>query len=148
MTYREDLVANYKKGKRYGTLDVLGFNIDADAFLGDAVQNDFSDLSNSLIDAEQIRAPTFICVSEKDSWVRTEDARAVFKAVGSNKKQIVTMPLVLHRFIENRSAMKYALRHSVHFSIGTTLNRGSGVNEVRILFSGKYTPASFMKNQY
>ena len=59
MTYREDLVANYKKGKRYGTLDVLGFNINADAFLRDAVHNDFSDLSTSLIDAEQIRAPTF-----------------------------------------------------------------------------------------
>lgn len=131
MTYREDLVANYKKGKRYGTLDVLGFNIDADAFLRDAVHNDFSDLSTSLIDAEQIRAPTFICVGEKDSWVRTEDARAIFKAVGTNKKQFVTMPLALHRFIENRSAMKYALRHTVHFSIGTTFNQGFSVDEVR-----------------
>ena len=131
MTYREDLVANYRKGKRYGTLDVLGFNIDADAFLGDAVRNDFSDLSSSLMDAEQIRAPTFICVGEKDSWVRTEDARAVFKAVGTNKKHFVTMPLALHRFIENRSAMKYALRHAVHFSTGATLNRGVSVDEVR-----------------
>ena len=115
MTYREGSVANTKKENNMGHCDVLGFNIDADAFLRDAVHNDFSDLSTSLIDAEQIRAPTFICVGEKDSWVRTEYARAIFKAVGTNKKQFVTMPLALHVFIENRSAMKYAFKAHCSF---------------------------------
>jgi len=131
MTYREDLVANYKKGKRYGTLDVLGFNIDADAFLADALQNDFSDLSDTLVDARQIRAPTFICAGEKDSWVRTEDAQTVFKALGTEKKQFVTLPLALHRFVENRTAMKYALRHAVHFSIVNSSNCDATDDEVR-----------------
>ena len=131
MTYREDLVGNYKKGKRYGTLDVLGFNIDADAFLNDAVQNGFSDLSSSLLDAARIQAQTFICMGEKDSWVRAEDARAVFEAVRTKKKNFVTVPLALHRFIENRSAMKYALREAVHFSIGNSLNRRLSADDVQ-----------------
>jgi SAM-dependent methyltransferase/esterase/lipase len=131
MTYREDLVGNHKKGKQYGTLDVLGFNIDADAFLSDAVQNGFSDLSSALLDAAHVQAPTFICVGERDIWVRAEDARAIVEAVGTTKKNFVTMPLALHRFVEKRSAMTYALRHAVHFSIGTTLNRDFSVDEVR-----------------
>jgi SAM-dependent methyltransferase/alpha-beta hydrolase superfamily lysophospholipase len=131
MTYREDLVGNYRKGKRYGTLDVLGFNIDADGFLSDAVQNGFSDLSSSLADGAQIRVPTFICVGEKDSWVRIEDARAVFNAVGTTAKSFVTVPVALHRFIEKRSAMKYALRHAVHFSLGDPINRGLSLDEVK-----------------
>jgi SAM-dependent methyltransferase/esterase/lipase len=137
MTYREDLVGNYEKGKRYGTLDVLGFSIDADLFLRDAVQHGFSDLSNSLRDAALIQAPTFICVGEKDSWVRVEDARAVFDVVGTTKKNFVTMPLALHRFIENRSAMKYALRRAVHFSTVNTFNRDFSVDEVKDPISGE-----------
>jgi SAM-dependent methyltransferase/esterase/lipase len=137
MTYREDLVGNYKNGKRYGTLDVLGFNIDADAFLRDAVQNGFSDLGSSLLDAGQIQTPTFICVGEKDSWVRAEDARALFETVGTRKKNFLTMPLALHRFIENRAAMKYALRRTVHFSMVNTLNRDFGVDEVQDPISGE-----------
>ena len=137
MTYREDLIGNYKKGKRYGTLDILGFNIDADAFLKDAVQNGFSDLSSSLLDAAQIQTPTFICVGEKDSWVRAEDARAVFDTVNTRKKNFVTIPLALHRFIGNRPAMKYASRRTVHFSIVNTLNRDFSVDEVRDPISGE-----------
>jgi SAM-dependent methyltransferase/esterase/lipase len=137
MTYREDLVSNYKRGKRYGILDVLGFNIDADSFLRDAVQNDFSDLSKSLLDAAQIQAPTFICVGEKDSWVRAEDARAVLAAVDTSQKNFLLMPLALHRFVENRSAMKYALRRSVHFSIVNTSNRNFNVDETRDPISGE-----------
>jgi len=137
MTYREDLVGNYKSGKRYRTLDVLGFNIDADAFLGDAVRNGFSDLSNSLLDAAQIHAPTFICIGEKDSWVRGEDARAVFETVGTSRKTFLTLPLALHRFIENRSAMKYVLRRTVYFSIGNTSNRTFSVDEVKDPISGE-----------
>jgi SAM-dependent methyltransferase/esterase/lipase len=137
MTYREDLIGNYKNGKRYGTLDILGFNIDADAFLKDAVQNGFSDLSSSLLDAAQIQTPTFICVGEKDSWVRAEDARAVFDTVHTRKKNFVTIPLALHRFIGNRPAMKYASRRTVHFSIVNTLNRDFSVDEVRDPISGE-----------
>jgi SAM-dependent methyltransferase/dienelactone hydrolase len=143
MTYREDLVGNYEKGKRYGTLDVLGFNIDADGFLRDAVQNGFSDLSNSLLDAEQIEAPTFMCVGEKDIWVRAEDARAVFEAVATRKKQFVTMPSALHRFVENRSAMKYALRRTIHFAIINTLNRDFSVEEVEDPISGEVRTRQF-----
>jgi len=136
-TYQEDLVSNYKNGKRYGTLDVLGFNIDADAFLRDAVQNGFSDLSTSLLDAARVQAPTFICVGEKDSWVRAEDARALFETIGTTKKNYMTMPLALHRFIENRSAMKYALRRTVHFSIVNTLNQDLSVDKVEDPISGE-----------
>jgi len=118
-------------------LDVLGFNIDADAFLRDAVQNGFSDLSTSLLDAARVQAPTFICVGEKDSWVRAEDARALFETIGTTKKNYMTMPLALHRFIENRSAMKYALRRTVHFSIVNTLNQDLSVDKVEDPISGE-----------
>ena len=63
------------------------------------------------------------------------------------------MPLALHRFIENRSAMKYALRHTVHFSIGTTFNQGFSVDEVQYIFGEVHTRAelhekSLLKAKY
>jgi SAM-dependent methyltransferase/alpha-beta hydrolase superfamily lysophospholipase len=115
-TYQEDLVGNYKKGKRYGTLDVLGFNIDADSFLRDAVQNSFCDLQSSITDAAYIKTPTFICVGERDSWVRVDDAREFFMAIPASQKDFFAMPVALHRLIENPAAIKATLKRAVYFS--------------------------------
>jgi alpha-beta hydrolase superfamily lysophospholipase len=68
-SYREDLVGRYTAGKRYGALDVLGFSIDADAFLEDAVRHSFADLESSLLDAEKVTACTMLCIGDKDPWV-------------------------------------------------------------------------------
>jgi SAM-dependent methyltransferase/alpha-beta hydrolase superfamily lysophospholipase len=115
-TYQEDLVGNYQKGKRYGTLDVLGFNIDADAFLGDAAQHSFSDLESSIADAKKIKAPSLICVGERDTWVRSSDARQLYDALAATKKDYFTMPVALHRLVENPTAIKAALKRGICFA--------------------------------
>lgn len=115
-TYQEDLIGNYRKGKRYGTLDVLGFNIDADAFLSDAVRNSFGDLQSSITDAKQIKTPTIICVGERDAWVRSDDARQLYEALSAGKKDYFTMPVALHRLVENPSAIKAALKRGICFA--------------------------------
>ena len=59
MVYKEDLAGNYSVGKRYGTIDILGFSINADNFLQDAVENSFVDLASTILDASKITVPTF-----------------------------------------------------------------------------------------
>ncbi len=114
--YREDLVANYLGGKRYGTLDVLGFIIDADAFLGNAVHG-FSNLSSSLEDAKNVQVPTFFLVGEKDPWVQMDDSRSVFKMINTAHKRFSTIPTALHRLMENPIAAGKALKEAIAFSV-------------------------------
>jgi ubiquinone/menaquinone biosynthesis C-methylase UbiE/alpha-beta hydrolase superfamily lysophospholipase len=122
MVYREDLVGNYSRGKRYGTLDILGFCIDADRFLGDAIERSFSDLLSAREDAIKITVPTFFLAGDKDRWVRIDDARSVFQAIDTSQKRFFLSPSTLHRLMENPTATMDALKNAV----GCILDHVSG----------------------
>jgi SAM-dependent methyltransferase/alpha-beta hydrolase superfamily lysophospholipase len=115
MVYREDLFKSYRAGKRYGGLDVLGVNIDADGFLGDAIEESFYSLRTTMQDASNITAPTLFFLAERDSWVSTEEVRAVFEAVSGRAKRLTFVPRVLHRLVENRQATREVLKETVNF---------------------------------
>jgi ubiquinone/menaquinone biosynthesis C-methylase UbiE/esterase/lipase len=117
MVYREDLVASSAKGRRYGTLNILGFSIDADNFLNDSNQESFSDISSAGADAAGIKAATFFVVGQRDAWVRTSDAQLVFGMINSKAKQILVLPAMLHRLLENPASARHALTETVKFVV-------------------------------
>ncbi|HEX9444935.1 MAG TPA: hypothetical protein VGA73_12490, partial [Candidatus Binatia bacterium] len=55
--YQEDHLESAREGLRRGVMDVLGFQVDADHFLGSAIADRYADLSTTLDDVGRIRAP-------------------------------------------------------------------------------------------
>jgi ubiquinone/menaquinone biosynthesis C-methylase UbiE/alpha-beta hydrolase superfamily lysophospholipase len=111
--YREDLINGYSRGKRYGTLDVLGFSIDADNFLGDAIEKGFSDLCRSKEDASKIVIPTLFLAGQRDSWVQMSDTLAVFEVIHTTDKKFLPLSTGMHRLQENPMATRDAFRSTV-----------------------------------
>lgn len=129
--YRENLIENYAKGKRYGVLDVLGFSIDADNFLGDASASAFSNLTGTVTDAKAIRVPTLLLVAKNDSWVRLDDAKSVFEAIPTSHKEFSILPMALHRLLENPAVVRDALRQTVGFIGNRARTRSMPLGAVR-----------------
>lgn len=111
--YREDLLENFRGGKKYGTLDILGFGIDADNFLEDAIDQSFADISSTIRDARRIAVPTFFFIGQQDSWVDIAEVRSVLNVIDSNKKELIVLPTVFHRLMENPRAAEKGLRLAV-----------------------------------
>jgi ubiquinone/menaquinone biosynthesis C-methylase UbiE len=128
--YREDLVGSVRRGKRYGTLNILGFSIDADNFLKDSIEEGFSDISSARIDAGRIKTPAFFVVGQRDSWVCTADARAIFNTINSEAKELTVLPIMLHRILENPTTAKGALHATVRSVMKSLTDGGSESIEI------------------
>jgi|GEM_PF-2517658 len=103
--YGENLIADYKGDKRRGLLNVLGFFIDSDNFLGDAVQKGFSDMDSAKKDMAKIKIPVVWFCGEQDPWVDVEQVEEVLAAhpdEGSVLKAVI--PGLSHRFREAEKA--------------------------------------------
>jgi SAM-dependent methyltransferase/pimeloyl-ACP methyl ester carboxylesterase len=120
MVYKEDLAGNYSVGKRYGTIDILGFSINADNFLQDAIENSFVDLASTILDASTITVPTFFVVGQRDRWVRISDAESVVGCLNSPSKAIISLPTALHRLLENPTIAEGAIKEVLKGLIGST----------------------------
>ena len=120
MVYREDLVASFRKGKRYGTLNILGFSIDADGFLRDSIETFFADIWSTQTDASRIKSPTFFVLGQRDSWVRTTDAQTVLVGINSEVKESLVLPKMLHRLLEDPIAARGALQQTVYSALNVT----------------------------
>lgn len=113
--YQEDFVGNYVRGQRYGTIDLLGFNIDADSFLADAVRGSFSTLESAVEDARTVKARTIFLAGERDRLVRIDDLRSVLETIQATPKELVCLPNALHQLAENPMICRDALRKTVSF---------------------------------
>jgi len=151
--YREDLVCNYLGGKRYGALDVLGFPINADEFLGDAVQGSFSTLSSAIGDADRVRVPTAVFVGARDHWVDMDEAQSTFRAVSCPGKEFVVFPNALHRFSENPDVLDSVIREAVQFAAGHLERNGSKFVDVsqpdfKLVHAREALEKAFLRNVY
>lgn len=71
MTYHEkDLIGAALRGKQFGVSNVLGFNIDADAWITDVIQGQFADFSSTHDDLSRLHVPMLVYASEADVWIR------------------------------------------------------------------------------
>lgn len=111
--HQEDLILAFLRGVRRGTLNVLGFNVDADRFLGDAIKAGYSTLNSTLQDALRIRTPVGFFAAEHDAWVDLESLKQVKTALGDHAARLYLIPEALHRLHENPRKARVVFRQLV-----------------------------------
>lgn len=153
MVYNEDLAGNYSVGKRYGTIDILGFSINADNFLEDAISNSFVDLATTKSDASRITIPTFFVVGQRDSWVRKADVESVLDCLNSRRKAFISLPTVLHRLVENPKLAESAVKEVVKDLIECTNRSEINLDAVMVpdtnqVSSRKVEEKNHLREQY
>ncbi len=106
--HQEDLIITFLRGVRRGVLNVLGVNVDADRFLGDAIKEGYSDLRATLRDAEQVAVPVAFFTADRDPWVRLESVKEVQAVLRAKAIDAPHVSVVLPPFRE-RSRQARAL---------------------------------------
>ncbi len=99
--HQEDLIDHYQRGKRKGVTNVLGFNVELDHWLQDAVQGWYSELETTCKDASLIPIPTIMFSAEHDTWVQHASVKRVAEAFRKNLQRWFCVPGGLHRVLEN-----------------------------------------------
>lgn len=111
--HQEDLVGDHVRGVRRGVINMLGFNIDADGWLADAVTAGYADLRTAIKDAEQVTTPVALFCAEHDAWVGLESVKTVHAALRSDRKHLYVIPEALHRLNENPRKARAVFRQVV-----------------------------------
>jgi SAM-dependent methyltransferase/alpha-beta hydrolase superfamily lysophospholipase len=111
--HQEDHMVAFLRGAKLGVMNVLGFNIDADRFLDDAIKAGYATLANTLQDARQIRTPVIFFAAERDAWVELASVKAVQAALGDERVRIYLIPEALHRVQENPRKARAVFRRLV-----------------------------------
>ncbi len=99
--HQEDLIGTFVQGTRRGEINMLGFNIDADHWLDDAVKEGYADLRTTLKDVEEVLPPVILFSAEEDTWVQRESVEKVQHALHEKLKHSYLIPEALHRLSEN-----------------------------------------------
>jgi SAM-dependent methyltransferase/alpha-beta hydrolase superfamily lysophospholipase len=128
--YREDGVEQAQAGVALGLRDILGFQIDADHFINDAIHANFHSLESALEDAGKLRIPTMFFVADKDPWVASGEVRQVFDEIPTREKELHLLPNTMHELYENPVATDLAFRKVVSLSERYFLGREPVLDEV------------------
>lgn len=123
LLYKEDLVGEYKDGKRWGTLDILGFEL-KDDFFYDLVKNKYEDLDSTLEDIKKIKVPICYLAASDDAWVKYEDVKKVCAATSDIRRKLITIPQALHQIQENPRLAQLAILKIVETSMEYAENKG------------------------
>jgi PAS domain S-box-containing protein len=115
--HRQDYVESRLRGAALGLMNVLGFNIDADAWVDDAAKEGYVDLRSTVRDAERMTAPLVLFTGEHDAWVRLESAKAVLAALPSAAKHLIVIPEGLHRLQENPRKARSVYRQLIAYCL-------------------------------
>lgn len=98
--YKEDLITGYSKGKRWGVIDMLGFEL-KDDFLKEVIKNGYEDLQTTINDIKKIEVPIYYLVAGNDAWIKYEDVVSVYKNTKNSNSQLIKIPNALHQIQEN-----------------------------------------------
>lgn len=111
--HQEDLILAFLRGVRRGPLNVLGFNVDADRFLGDAIKAGYSTLQSTFQDALRIRTPVIFFAAEHDAWVDLDSLKQVKTTLEDYDARLYLIPEALHRLHENPRKARAVFRQLV-----------------------------------
>jgi PAS domain S-box-containing protein len=111
--HQEDLIAASLQGAKRGISNVLGFNIDADAWLSDAIQGAYADFQTTRLDVAQIRIPVLVFASEQDLWVRPNSFPQVKAALREAELGWQAMPEARHGVVDHPDQARVLFRQIV-----------------------------------
>jgi PAS domain S-box-containing protein len=111
--HHEDLVAGYLAGTRLGHTNLLGFTVDADRWLGDAISHGLEGFHETIKDAELIQAPVIFLAAERDPWVQLKQLKEVQGALRSNLRHLLLLVDTPNRLRDNPRTARVLLRQIV-----------------------------------
>lgn len=100
--YREDILGQYRQGRRWGITNFLGLELHGDVFLDTLIQSGLHDLAGTITDVEKLQVPLVWFYAERDTWVRRDEVERV---VASNSQaRLVLVEAAMHEVRENPRA--------------------------------------------
>ncbi|WP_447977143.1 PilZ domain-containing protein [Candidatus Nitrospira bockiana] len=111
--HQEDLISGSLQGAKRGISNILGYNIDADAWLQDATREGYGDLPSTLADAARLRVPVLLVSSQHDRWVRRSALAEIKKALGDYGLEWHVVPEPLPRLSDRSDTVRPILRRLV-----------------------------------
>ncbi len=99
--HAEDIIGTHQEKPRKGIINVLGWNVDAERWLGDATREEFADLGSTLKDAERITVPTVLFAAEQDPWTPAPSVAELQAAMGATAQQTYLLPDAGYRLHED-----------------------------------------------
>jgi SAM-dependent methyltransferase/pimeloyl-ACP methyl ester carboxylesterase len=100
--YQEDILGQYRQGRRWGLTNFLGLELDGDAFLGTVLAAGLHDLEGTIADAGKVQVPMIYFYAERDAWVRREEVEQVVAANPGGR--LVLVSSAMHEVRENPRA--------------------------------------------
>ena len=80
--HHEDLISAALQGRKRGISNVLGFNIDADEWLNDALIERYAEVQSAQDDAASVQTDTMIVLAQDDAWTQRHAWTRVKEALG------------------------------------------------------------------
>lgn len=111
--HQEDLISAYSQGLKRGISNVLGFNVDADAWVGDALHGGYADFHTTQEDLTHIRMPVLVFSSEQDLWVRPNSLSQVKLALADTSLNWHAIPEARHGVVDHPDQARPLFREMV-----------------------------------
>lgn len=134
LVYKEDLIGEYKDGKRWGAIDMMGFEL-KDDFLKESINNKYDDLNSTIEDINKIDAPICYLVAEDDAWISYDDMEEVYRHTKNRISRLVKIPGALHQIQENPKLAQQAIMKIAEVCIeysGLVARQGTAIQQPAI----------------
>jgi ubiquinone/menaquinone biosynthesis C-methylase UbiE/alpha-beta hydrolase superfamily lysophospholipase len=109
--YREDILSQYRAGRRWGVTNFLGLDVQGDVFLQSAISSGLFDLGGTITDAAKLRVPLVCLYAERDTWVRRAEVEQVLAV--NPRARMILLPAALHEVRENPRAAEQLFREVI-----------------------------------
>ncbi len=127
LIYREDLVESYRSGKRWGMVDIMGFEVHDD-LIGAAIKNNVASLADTKDDIKNVECPIVFLVAEKDAWVNYKDVEAICENKDNCKAYVI--PSAFHQIQENPRLARIVIMQIVKFCIEYIKNENKQIDSI------------------
>jgi SAM-dependent methyltransferase len=111
--HQEDLISASLQGLKRGISNVLGFNVDADAWLSDAIHGGYADFHTTQDDLTHIRMPVLVFSSEQDLWIRPNSLSQVKLALADTSLHWYAIPEARHGVVDHPEQARLLFREMV-----------------------------------
>jgi len=111
--YQRDIFGEHVAGASEGSIDILGFEIDAANFHKSLVDAQMQDLRGTIEDAKKIKVPVLYLYAERDLWVNVESAKKVISQCQKGSFRVV--PNVGHEVHEQPEAVRFTFDEIISF---------------------------------
>ncbi|WP_447983590.1 PilZ domain-containing protein [Nitrospira sp. Nam74] len=111
--HQEDLISASLQGVKRGISNILGFNVDADAWLSDAIDGGYADFDSTLEDLATLRMPVLVFSSEQDLWIRPNSLPRIKATLADTRLYWHAIPEARHGVVDQPNQARRLFREMV-----------------------------------